>query len=101
MGRSDFKEPKRFAHHIKKEHNRWSYFKYMLYLDEKDEDTYTGLEQYVWDLINSKNARDQIRWFPSGKALSLSAREADENNGDEDEEEDEDDDGVEDDDKDA
>jgi len=66
----------------------------MLYLHEKDEDTYTGLEQYVWDLINSTNIRDQIRWFPMGKALSLEARREDddgqeEEDGNEDEGEDE------------
>ena len=67
----------------------------MLYLDEKDEDTYTGLEQYVWDLISSTNARDQIRWFPAGKAGSLPEDEAgsreDENDDDEEDEEDDDD----------
>ena len=81
------------------QHNRWSYFKYILYLHEKDEDTYTGLEQYVWKLINSAKLSDQIRWFPLRRALSLKKEEEgeednfedeeDEDGGDEDEEEEE------------
>ena len=71
------------------QHNRWSYFKYILYLHEKDEDTFTGLEQYVWKLINSEKLSDQIRWFPNGKALSLGDAEA----GEEDEEHEEEEDG--------
>lgn len=84
------------------QHNRWSYFKYILYLHEKDEDKYTGLEDYVWDLVDSDNARDQIRWFPTGTALNYEKKgdvddddEGDENDedqeGDEDEEENNDD----------
>ena len=74
------------------QHNRWSYFKYILYLHEKDEDTYTGLEQYVWKLINSAKLSDQIRWFPIRKALSLGNEAQDEEDdfGDEEHEEDED-----------
>jgi len=94
-----FVVPNSFRKHVKKEHNRWSYFKYILYLHEKDEDTYTGLEQYVWKLINSAKLSDQIRWFPLRRALSLKKEEEgeednfedeeDEDGGDEDEEEEE------------
>ena len=73
--------------------NRWSYFKYILYLHEKDEDTYTGLEQYVWKLINSAKLSDQIRWFPLRRALSLKKEEEGEEDNFEDEEDEEDEDG--------
>ena len=67
----------------------------MLYLHEKDEDTYTGLEDYVWDLISSKNARDQIRWFPAGTALAYEKKkkgdEGDKSDADEDDEDEEND----------
>merc|ERR1712048_148787 len=90
-------QPNPFRRHVKKEHNRWSYFKYMLYLEEKDEDKYTGLEDYVWDLIKSTNARDQIRWFPTGVALNHRKKgdADDESNGDEGDEDDEDQEGDE------
>merc|ERR1712224_949050 len=80
--------PHPFKLHVRKEHNRWSYFKYILYLHQKDEDTFTGLEQYVWNLIKSTNVREQILWFPVGKALSLNGQEADVGGEEEEEEED-------------
>jgi hypothetical protein len=70
-----------------------------LYLHEKDEDTYTGLEQYVWKLINSAKLSDQIRWFPLRRALSLKKEEEGEEDNFEDEEDEEEDGGDEDEDE--
>jgi len=96
FGTKKFLPPNPFRYHVKKEHNRWSYFKYILYLHEKDEDTFTGLEQYVWDLISSTNVRDQISWFPLGTALSLGGSDGkQDDNGDEENEEEEEEEGDE------
>jgi len=57
-----------FNHHIKKEHNMWSYLLFAIYLAEKNPSEYTAFEAYVADLI----ARDETGWFPMNRALALS-----------------------------
>merc|ERR1712187_550059 len=53
------------------QHNRWSYFKYWLYLVEKDPDDFNGVEQYVWDLLRSGHSNDRIKWMPLDRSLCL------------------------------
>jgi len=68
-----------FEHHIKEEHNIWNYLAFNMYLKRKEKTEYTGPEQYVADMIQSKN----YRFIPNLCALSIKnaiVTEEDENN---------------------
>jgi len=57
-----------FEHHIKKEHNMWSYLLFSIYLEEKDPTEYTFFESNVANQI----ARDEMGYFPIHRAMALS-----------------------------
>jgi inositol 1,4,5-triphosphate receptor type 1 len=56
-----------FEHHIKKEHNMWRYVYFMVHLNIKDPNEYTGAEDYVKDLVIKNDAS----WFPINQAIKL------------------------------
>lgn len=65
LERTDFeKEGIFFIKHTEKEHNTWSYFFYIVYLEEKDSMDYNGTESDIMTKIE----HDDISWFPIGKA---------------------------------
>jgi inositol 1,4,5-triphosphate receptor type 1 len=63
-----------FAQHIKTEHNMWEYLYYVVYLRQKDETEYTGIETYVADKLEE----DDTSWYPTEKAICLGADEEEE-----------------------
>jgi len=62
-----------FEHHVKEEHNMWSYIFFFIHLESCRQNDYTDLENYVADQIENK------RWdfFPIGQAMSLSSKDDD------------------------
>ena len=40
-----------FYHHVKKEHNMWSYIFYFLYLSDTNPNDLSALDSYVADLV--------------------------------------------------
>jgi hypothetical protein len=51
--------------HYKFQHNMWDYIYFIALLDMKDEEEYTGEEQYVAQEI----AKKKVTWMPMGRAL--------------------------------
>jgi len=58
-----------FKHHTKFDHNVWHYFYFLVYLETKNKDEYTSAEEYVAE----KRKKDDIGYFPVGRALVLTA----------------------------
>jgi len=56
-----------FKNHTKFDHNVWNYLYYLIYLDEKEEDEYTYVEEYV----SEKMKNGESDFFPLTKALCL------------------------------
>jgi len=56
-----------YLQHIKTEHNMWMYLYYVVYLREKDETEYNGIESYV----ALKLEEDDTSFYPIEKALCL------------------------------
>jgi len=56
-----------FAQHIKTEHNMWEYLYYVVYLKQKDETEYSGIETYVADKLEE----DDTTFYPTEKAMCL------------------------------
>lgn len=61
------KYPGGFEKHIKKEHNMWEYLFFLVHINEKDPNNYTGPESYVRSKLDNKD----VSWFPVGKAIAL------------------------------
>lgn len=61
-------ERDRYPSHIENQHNKWNYVYYLGYLLDKDENDYTGNEQYIAELFQKK----ELSWFPQGQSISLS-----------------------------
>eukprot|EP00299_Pterocystis_sp_00344_P020311 c9964_g1_i1.p1 GENE.c9964_g1_i1~~c9964_g1_i1.p1 ORF type:complete len:1731 (-),score=431.55 c9964_g1_i1:75-5267(-) len=57
-----------FAAHILDDHNMWQYVFFMVHLNVKDENNYTGAESFVKSLIKAQDAS----WFPVNQAIKLS-----------------------------
>jgi len=57
-----------FSSHIKHEHNMWNYVYYFIYLDNKERDDYTSIENF----ISAKREGGSIDYFPVNKAISIS-----------------------------
>ncbi|KAL9643987.1 hypothetical protein ABK040_005455 [Willaertia magna] len=60
-----------FEKHITCEHNMWHYVYFLLYIEEKDKDEYTGIEQFVSDLA----AKESIAFFPILRSKTLEQAE--------------------------
>eukprot|EP01059_Diplonema_ambulator_P003616 TRINITY_DN13321_c0_g1_i1.p1 TRINITY_DN13321_c0_g1~~TRINITY_DN13321_c0_g1_i1.p1 ORF type:complete len:2760 (+),score=851.69 TRINITY_DN13321_c0_g1_i1:58-8337(+) len=60
-----------FEHHYKNEHNMWTYLLFLHYISEKDVDSLTGQEKYVYDMVNEKDPG----FLPIGKALVLRSQD--------------------------
>ena len=56
-----------FNAHVRQTHNMWQYLYFMVYLDQKCNDEYTGQESYV----ASKLDRDDVSFFPLHKSMEL------------------------------
>ncbi|KRX06791.1 MIR motif [Pseudocohnilembus persalinus] len=56
-----------FSNHWKNDHYLWNYVFYLAFLDDKDKNEYTGIEQYVYDCRKSHDTS----YFPIQKALVL------------------------------
>uniref|UniRef100_A0A7S3GFC4 Uncharacterized protein n=2 Tax=Palpitomonas bilix TaxID=652834 RepID=A0A7S3GFC4_9EUKA len=65
-----------FFYHVKYEHHMWDYLAFIVYLQEKPETEYTGMESYVSQLMTN---RDQS-WVPNNRALCLPEEEDDHDN---------------------
>lgn len=61
------KYPGGFEKHIKMEHNMWEYLFFLVYINEKDPNNYSGPESYV----RGKLDNEDVSWFPVGKAIAL------------------------------
>jgi len=60
-----------FNHHIKFDHNMWKYLYFFVYLDIKDNDEYTFIEEYV---ARQKEANNND-FFPILRAICLEKSE--------------------------
>jgi len=60
-----------FDEHIKLEHNMWKYLAYVVYIDQKDQNDYTGLESYVSEMIEEED----MNFYPLDKALCMEEEE--------------------------
>lgn len=56
-----------FRHHIKKEHYQWNYLFYIGYLRDKPDTEFTGLESYVYEMIQNND----ISWMPCHQAIVI------------------------------
>jgi len=61
-----------FEIHTSVEHNLWHYLYYMVFIKTKDVSEFTGIEQYVYNMIQDKD----IAWFPMSKSMSLDTTSA-------------------------
>ena len=68
-----------FLQHIENDHNLWQYVFYIVHLNSKDSSDFTGVESFVFSLLEEENPC----WIPRMKALCLN------NKNDEDEEDNE------------
>ncbi|XP_064599288.1 inositol 1,4,5-trisphosphate receptor type 1-like [Liolophura sinensis] len=59
---------KGFDHHVRNEHNMWSYVFFMIHLEDIKASDYTALELYVSKSLN----REDYDFFPLNRALCLS-----------------------------
>ena len=61
-----------FSKHIQHEHNMWNYVYFLIYLEKKPADEYTGIEQYVAELAK----KQYITFFPTLRSKTLERAEA-------------------------
>nr|XP_006825393.1 PREDICTED: inositol 1,4,5-trisphosphate receptor type 1-like [Saccoglossus kowalevskii] len=59
---------KGFRHHVKFEHNMWSYLFFFIHLDDTRSNDYTAIELYVSNMLKEENHE----FFPVNRALCLS-----------------------------
>eukprot|EP00941_MAST-03F_sp_MAST-3F-sp1_P005851 g5851.t1 len=68
MSRDDFdREGIDFDEHCKRRHNMWNYLRYSIYLNCKDRDTLNGLEQFVYNQIQTGS----IDFFPVKRSIEM------------------------------
>jgi hypothetical protein len=53
-----------FRYHVDNTHSIWKYLNYRLYLDKKEKNDYTGIE----DTIHNKISESKLDWIPSSEA---------------------------------
>jgi len=59
-----------FEEHVRSHtgaHCMWNYLYFIVYLQEKDLTTFTGPEQYVFQLLRDKD----LRWLPQHRCIAL------------------------------
>lgn len=61
----------KFDKHTRQDHYMWNYVFFLVYLYRKDSTEYTGIEQYIADLIE----RDDLSFFPVLRSLVLEEAE--------------------------
>ncbi|XP_071176008.1 inositol 1,4,5-trisphosphate-gated calcium channel ITPR2-like isoform X12 [Mytilus edulis] len=64
---------KGFEHHVRNEHNMWSYVFFIIHLDSVKTSDYTALELYVSKSVGTEN----YEFFPMNRALCLSSIDID------------------------
>ena len=52
-----------FEYHLENTHSVWKYLNYRLYLDKKEKNDYTGIE----DIIYNKISESKLDWIPSSE----------------------------------
>lgn len=62
-----------FMTHVKRDHNMWKYTYYIMYLKEKKQTKYTGIEAYIISLVDSS----KISYFPMNRAIQMVDTEED------------------------
>lgn len=65
-----------FKYHTTKEHNEWNYLNFMAYLKFKENTEYSGIESYVYQLIEKK----ELDWIPQHQGLSFQRKNNEEAN---------------------
>jgi hypothetical protein len=60
-------KPNGFQEHIKKDHNMWAYYYFIVFIWEQDKDDDDGMELYVRNCIDDND----LSWFPMNKAMRL------------------------------
>jgi len=73
LSRSEFERYGRFEDHIYKEHYKWQYIAYLVYLKEKAKlfsTEFTDIEDYVADRCRKKD----FIWIPIGRSRTLERR---------------------------
>ncbi|EGR27925.1 MIR domain protein [Ichthyophthirius multifiliis] len=63
----DSNQNQNFKSHIKDDHYMWNYLYYISYISDKKTTEYTGIESYVYNKLQ----KEEITWFPSGRALCM------------------------------
>jgi len=58
---------KGFEYHKDNEHDYWQYAYFCIYLNRKSKDDLTGVESYVWSMIQKKNTE----WTPTRNSLAI------------------------------
>lgn len=59
---------KPFKFHRKYEHNEWNYIFFIIYLEKKKKEEYSGIESIIKKEVEQKS----INWIPQGRGFSLS-----------------------------
>lgn len=60
-----------FEYHRHKEHELWDYVAYLIYLTDKSSTDYSGMEQYLANLIIKKDSVADLSFFPCLRAMVL------------------------------
>eukprot|EP01080_Neovahlkampfia_damariscottae_P000959 gene959-9866_t len=58
-----------FSSHSETEHQKWNYVAFLIYIFDKPVTNYTGIEQYIAELVSKKE--DDLSFFPLLRSLSL------------------------------
>jgi len=66
-------EPNGFARHIRNDHYMWNYLRFIIFLQEQDQDDDDGMELYVRKCIENK----VFTWFPMNRAMCMEQDEED------------------------
>lgn len=56
-----------FLHHIENDHNEWNYILFIVYLLDKKETEYSGIESYIREQYD----KDDLVWIPNKVSLSI------------------------------
>lgn len=56
-----------FQNHINNEHGIWDYISFLIYLSEKETTEFTGIEQYLYEMVEKKD----LTFFPVLRSMAL------------------------------
>merc|ERR1711865_53833 len=66
-------EPNGFKKHITEDHYMWNYLRFIIFLQEQDQDDDDGLELYVRKCVEDK----KFHWFPMKRAMCMEKEDDD------------------------